>query len=137
MKSKYPKWFSIHQKPRRPQKPPEKILSDSIISSEIYADCSTISKAELLGAVRIYLEIEEDAKWRPYGQRSSGIRVVLYREPEEIDNPDYTHQMKRYEKDLAEYKQRSKEWKKYKAIYDQELVEKDRALYEKLKAKFS
>jgi len=134
-KQKYPKWFHHYSKPQKPIKPLEFITHPKFISKESVSSYDQVTIPD--GAISIYIEttICDD-----YGGSNVELSVRFYGPNETNPNPDYIKALKRYEKALEAYEIHNKEWKSYKAIYDQEQEARSLAYQKKqylqLKKKF-
>ena len=140
----YPKWFSIHSKPRKPNEPKvpeeEKRVRQTVYLGE--GDC----------------EISNE-KLRELADKGSSISVNYYHEWDDSEctvyevidkiapNPNYKKQLKRYENNkfkfdekMKAHRQKLREWnelnKKWKAEEKEELEKAEREQLAQLKAKY-
>jgi len=132
---KLPVGFNVHAKPYPPVKPPEKLVSNTVIKTFEASSYGNINIADLMADGGDSISVESRERWG-----DTEITISVYSPNKEIPNPNYANLIKVYNKQFKEYTKKLNEYNENKAIYDkiQENKKKkeDRALYEKLKEEF-
>ncbi len=133
-KIKYPKDFRYYSTPYCSVHPPQRtIFSETIESKKVnlsgnYSGCDIPSGCN-------YLDIEVNLD-------SDGVDDIelTFSHKEEIPNPKYQEELKKYEKAKEKFESDLENWKYWKMIYDEEQKElkekKEKENYKRLKKKF-
>jgi hypothetical protein len=138
-KSKYPKWFRATWPPKLlTQKPNKTIPAYSELSKVRVSDGDELIFEE---GRRYKLSLDHDYGCCYYPSDIPSIEAYLIEFSEEdIENPNYKSELRKYNKDKKKHSEELKEWKKWKDIWDKEEAAAqeaaERKKLEELKAKY-
>ncbi len=138
-KSKYPKEFHATWPPKLyTQKPNKTIPAYSELSKVRVSDGDELIFEE---GRRYKLSLDHDYGCCYYPSDTPSIEAYLIEFSEEdIENPNYKSELRRYNKDKKKHSEDLAEWKKWKAVWDKEKSDAreaaERKKLEELKAKY-
>lgn len=118
----------IHRfsKPYEPVKPSKTLMNPVVISELQIGSLDIASMPNVNGASHIDVQVNHGY----YDEHSVTIKFIRY---EEVENPDYAHQMKNYNEGYKNYKSAMDAWEKGEVTWkdyrtEQELIKKRKML---------
>jgi hypothetical protein len=118
-KSKYPKGFYAHFPPRMFTRKPNKIIP-------AYTELSKVSVSDgdeliIEEGKRYRISLDHDYSGVYYPGECPSIEAYLIQFTEEdIENPNYASELRKYNRDKKKHSEELAEWEKWKAIWDKE-----------------